>query len=601
MRRSALTVALCLVSAVAHAQDAADPFARGIDVVPNKATPTMNSGITLDGAETLYTRSWAVQALLDLNWGILSLKSGEAYLGQLVPFRMNLNLMAAFQLHSRVEVAADLPITVYQATNFGLMTQQGFPQEEPKPAGLGALRLFGRFQILRQSEIPIVGLAGILEVRAPTGDQFSFLSDRGFVFAPRLAVERKFGPVRVLANVGWRLRTAPGRYLNVYVGQEFTLGGGAIVALPDWKALKQTEFVGELVASTPAEAPFTTAQAEALKSPFELLIGGRTMVADRWGVFLHLGKGLGPAGYGREAFRVLLGAKYQVSTEPDQDGDGIPDRLDQCIDVPEDKDGFEDQDGCPESGPDLDTDGDTVPDTADGCPTEPGLPQLDGCPDRDQDQIPDNVDKCPDDPGPADLQGCPPPEEEEEVVLESERIRINNQIRFEFGSDVIDPRSYKLLDEVAAVLEKNKDVGPVIIEGHTDNVGSRAYNIDLSKRRAKAVENYLVGKGIAAKRLRSDGFGFDRPVAPNDTPLNRAKNRRTEFKLVDEKKDEEARPDGPPAPGRSRPTRSPRRRPRSSRSAPRPFSAPAPAGSTARSAPRSPAPSARRRSSLRDR
>ncbi|MEW5739524.1 MAG: OmpA family protein, partial [Myxococcota bacterium] len=547
MRRSAIILALCLASATAWGQDAADPFARGIDLVPNKVTPTMNSGITLDGAETLYRGSWAVQAILDLNWSILALKSGDAYLGQLVPFRMNLNLMAAFQLHNRIEVGADLPITLYQATNFKLMEEQGFPQEEPRPAGLGALRVFGRVQILRQSEIPIVGLAGILEVRAPTGDTFSFLSDRGFVFAPRIAVERKFGPVRVLANIGWRLRTAPGRYLNLYVGQEFTLGGGAIVSLPDWKALRQTELIGELVAATPAEAPFTTSQAESLKSPFELLIGARTMVAERWGVTLDFGKGLGTAGYGREAFRVILGARYQVTTEPDLDGDGIPDRIDQCLDVPEDKDGFEDQDGCPEPGPDIDTDGDTVPDSADGCPTEPGPPQLDGCPDRDNDQIPDNVDKCPDEPGPADLQGCPPPEEEEEVVLESERIRINNQILFEFGSDRIDPRSFKLLDEVAAVLEKNKDVGPVIIEGHTDNVGTRPYNLDLSKRRAKAVENYLISKGIAAKRLRSDGFGFDRPVAPNDTPLNRAKNRRTEFKLIDEKKEEEEKKGQPPA------------------------------------------------------
>lgn len=547
MRRSAL-IALCLVSVTVHAQDVADPFARGIDLVPNKVTPTMNSGITLDGAELLYRGSFALQALFDLNWSLLALKSGDAYIGQLVPFRWTLNLLAAWQLHHRFEVGADLPITLYQSTNFGLMEEQGFPQESPRAAGLGSLRFFGRFQILRQSEVPIVSLAAVLEARVPTGDTFSFLSDRGFVFAPRLAVERKFGPVRVLANVGWRLRTAPGRYLNLYVGQEFTLGGGVIGTLPDWKQLTHTELIGELVVATPAEAPFTFAQAEALKTPFELLIGARTMVAERWGVTLDFGKGLGEAGYGREAFRVILGARYQVTTEPDMDGDGIPDRLDQCIDVPEDKDGFEDQDGCPEPGPDIDTDGDTVPDSADACPTEPGVPQLDGCPDRDNDQIPDNVDKCPDEPGPADLQGCPPPAEEEEVVLESERIRINNQILFEFGSDRIDPRSFKLLDEVAAVLEKNKDVGPVIIEGHTDNVGSRAYNIDLSRRRAKAVENYLVSKGIAAKRLRSDGFGFDKPVAPNDTPLNRAKNRRTEFKVVDEKAEKDKK-DGEGAKG----------------------------------------------------
>lgn len=120
------------------------------------------------------------------------------------------------------------------------------------------------------------------------------------------------------------------------------------------------------------------------------------------------------------------------------------------------------------------------------------------------------------------------------MVLESERIRINNQILFEFGSDRIDPRSYTVLDEVAQVLRANPDVSPVLIEGHTDSIGPRALNLDLSKRRAKAVENYLASKQIDRKRLRSDGFGFDRPLVPNDTPMNRAKNRRTEFKLLDE-------------------------------------------------------------------
>ena len=132
------------------------------------------------------------------------------------------------------------------------------------------------------------------------------------------------------------------------------------------------------------------------------------------------------------------------------------------------------------------------------------------------------------------------------MVLESERIRINNQILFEFGSDKIDPRSFKLLDEVAAVLVKNPDVGPVLIEGHTDNVGSREANMSLSKRRAKAVEKYLTTKGIAPKRLRSEGYGFDKPLATNDTPLGRAKNRRTEFKLLEEI--EKPKPDEKPAP-----------------------------------------------------
>jgi outer membrane protein OmpA-like peptidoglycan-associated protein len=99
---------------------------------------------------------------------------------------------------------------------------------------------------------------------------------------------------------------------------------------------------------------------------------------------------------------------------------------------------------------------------------------------------------------------------------------------------------------VASVLARNPTLGPILIEGHTDNVGARALNLDLSKRRAKAVLEYLVGKGIDRKRLRSQGFGFDRPIAPNTTPLGRAKNRRVEFRLV--KSEVETPPHEVPAP-----------------------------------------------------
>lgn len=532
--RTSLLISVALLAAVPASAQQPDPFtSRGIDLVPIKFTPTMESGLALEGGELQVTRSWQLQALFDLNFGLLGLKSGNERLGDLMPFRMDLHLMGAYQLHERVELAADLPITVGQIHNFQLIAGQGFPLEAPRAAGLGAPRLMGRVQILRQSELPIVGLAGVIEVRVPIGDTFSFLSDRGFVIAPRLAVERRLGPVRMLGNVGWRFRTATGRFMNLYVGQEFTLGAGGIIDLPPVGKFQNNELVAEVNLATPAEAPFTFTEAEALKTPFELLVGARTRIFEHWGLQLAIGRGLGLEGYGREAFRLALALSYQRVPEPDDDGDGIPNRLDACPDLAEDRDGVEDTDGCPEAA-EPDRDGDGVPDRIDQCPDTPGLQELDGCPDKDGDQIPDHVDKCPDQPGPPERQGCPPPEEEEEVVLESERIRINNQILFEFGSDRIDPRSFKLLDEVAEVLRKNPDVGPVLIEGHTDNVGSREYNLTLSKRRAKAVETYLVEKGIAPKRLRSEGFGFDRPIAPNDTPLGRAKNRRTEFKLVDE-------------------------------------------------------------------
>ncbi|MDP2272885.1 MAG: OmpA family protein [Archangium sp.] len=527
------SLALICLATVAGAQTI-DPFtARGIDLVPIKFTPAMESGLSLEGGELQLTRSFLFQALLDFNVGILHAKNGNERLGDLMPFRADLHLLAAYQLHPRVEVSADLPITVGQINNFALLAQQGFSTPPPAPAGIGAPRLMGRVQLLKQSEFPIAGLAAVLEVRIPLGDKQSFLSDRGFVFAPRLAVERVIGPVRLIGNIGWRLRTAAGQFINLYVAQEFTLGGGGIVDLPSFSRFQSNQLIAELNLATPAEAPFTFTEAEALKTPFELLIGARTQFAGNWGAQLAVGKGLGPNGYGRETIRFALSLTYQHVADPDDDNDGVPNNVDGCPDQPEDKDGIEDTDGCPEAR-EPDRDGDGVPDKVDQCPDVIGPQELDGCPDKDGDQIPDNVDKCPEVPGTPELNGCPPPEEEEEVVLESERIRINNQILFEFGSDRIDPRSFKLLDEVATVLTKNPDVGPVLIEGHTDNVGSRDANMSLSKRRAGAVVKYLVTKGIAAKRLRSEGYGFDKPIATNDTPLGRAKNRRTDFKLVEE-------------------------------------------------------------------
>ena len=536
MRQVALlSLAVLLLASPAHAQTV-DPFtARGIDLVPFKFTPTMESGLTLEGGELQLTRSYLLQALLDFNVGILVAKNGTERLGDLIPFRADLHILGAYQLHPRVEVSADLPITIGQANNFGILAAQGFPQKAPNVAGLGAPRLMGRLQILKQSEFPIVGLAAILEMRIPLGDTFSFMSDRGFVFAPRLAVERVLGPVRIIGNVGWRLRTAPGRFINLYVAQEFTLGGGAIIDLPNFSKFQSNQLIAELNLATPAEAPFTFTESEALKTPFELMVGARTQFFGNWGAQLAVGKGLGSNGYGRETIRFALSVTYQHVSQPDDDNDGIPNNVDACPETA----GVKDQDGCP-APPESDRDNDGVPDKVDLCPDAVGLQELDGCPDKDGDQIPDNVDKCPDVPGTPQLQGCPPPEEEEEVVLESERIRINNQILFEFGSDRIDPRSFKLLDEVASVLVKNPDVGPVLIEGHTDNVGSREANMSLSKRRALAVQKYLEGKGISSKRLRSEGYGFDKPLSTNDTPLGRAKNRRTEFKLVDEIEKEKA-------------------------------------------------------------
>ncbi len=217
-------------------------------------------------------------------------------------------------------------------------------------------------------------------------------------------------------------------------------------------------------------------------------------------------------------------------TPPDTDGDGIDDSRDQCLLEPEDHDGYLDDDGCP----DLDNDGDGIPDDADQCKNEPedfdGWHDDDGCPDPDNDGdgVADVDDFCPNTPGVpgGDKPGCP---KKTLIVVTEKEIRITQQIQFEFNKATIKPGvSYKILDEIAGVLNDNPKI-TLEVQGHTDNVGSDAYNMHLSQSRADAVRSYLVLHGVAASRLVSKGYGFHQPLGPNTSEESRALNRRVQF------------------------------------------------------------------------
>ena len=200
---------------------------------------------------------------------------------------------------------------------------------------------------------------------------------------------------------------------------------------------------------------------------------------------------------------------------PDSDGDGVTDSKDLCPDTPA---GVKvDAKGCP-----LDRDGDGVADYLDKCPDVVGVPLFNGCPDTDGDGVPDYKDKCPTVAGPVENNGCP---EEAHVLVQS-----LEGIQFEFDSDVIKPESYPTLDAAVETL-KSKTEFNLDVSGHTDNIGDDAYNQNLSERRANAVVKYLTDKGISAARLKAAGFGETQPVAENETPEGRAKNRRVDFKV----------------------------------------------------------------------
>jgi outer membrane protein OmpA-like peptidoglycan-associated protein len=119
------------------------------------------------------------------------------------------------------------------------------------------------------------------------------------------------------------------------------------------------------------------------------------------------------------------------------------------------------------------------------------------------------------------------------LVVVTERglkIRISN-IEFAFGSSEIQKRGMQILDRVYQILEKYMNYN-VVIEGHTDNVGGKEYNLKLSEKRALSVKDYLVKKGIENQRLDHVGMGDAYPFYPNSNDENRRRNRRVEFLLI---------------------------------------------------------------------
>jgi outer membrane protein OmpA-like peptidoglycan-associated protein len=213
------------------------------------------------------------------------------------------------------------------------------------------------------------------------------------------------------------------------------------------------------------------------------------------------GVGLNP-GYGVPLFRVFVGIRGRPTTH-DADRDGIEDSKDKCPNDKEDFDRFEDDDGCPEEGPDSDQDG--IPDDKDKCPDQKetinGFEDEDGCPDSGNKQ----------------------------VIFEEGKFKIVGTVQFEHGSAQIKEESHSLLDQVALTMKANPQVENIRVEGHTDDTGPHDLNMRLSQERADSVRRYLISKGVSPKRLKAKGFGPDKPLINEKTPEARAKNRRVEF------------------------------------------------------------------------
>lgn len=260
----------------------------------------------------------------------------------------------------------------------------------------------------------------------------------------------------------------------------------------------------------------------------------------------------------------------QGQVDGDQDEDGIRDSLDRCPTNPEDKDGFEDDDGCPDRDndndavldpddgcplvaedhdkfqdtdgcPEADNDRDGILDPADKCPNDPedkdSFDDEDGCPDPDNDQdgIPDREDLCPNEPetknGYADDDGCP---DAEQIRVVGDKIVLDDRVHFMINSHIIRNISFALLERLAKLINEHPEYVHIEVQGHTDERGPDWFNERLSQTRADSVMAFLVSHGVSAERLTAKGFGKSKPLDEKRTEYAFYMNRRVEFEITRE-------------------------------------------------------------------
>jgi outer membrane protein OmpA-like peptidoglycan-associated protein len=511
----------------------------------------------------------------------LVLEPDEGPSNSVIDQQLAMHVYAGIGLIDRIQLDLELPVYFVNDGVFGEQTIEG--------SRLGDLSFRPKVNILSSEDDP-VGLGAQLDLTLPTGDAESFVGYPGVQFTPSVIADVQFANIIVATNIGVKIRQNQD-IRNLALGERLEYGLGAEAEFVDGLL----RIGGELNGATELRNPFGEINESPLEGLLGAKIvtpSGFRVIGGAGGGFIG---GYGSPEF--RAFLGLSYANTQSDSDddgidddeddcpetaedydgfedqdgcPDEDndedgikdvndkcpnqkgpedndgcpvaeetqdpdGDGVIGENDECPEKAEDRDGFEDEDGCS----DPDNDGDGIEDEADNCPNQmedkDGYKDEDGCPDKDNDLdgIADVNDKCPDEPGLEANQGCPAAEPK--VVRRKQEIEILEKVFFETDKAVIKPQSFNLLQQVGLVLRSNPDILKVEIQGHTDSRGSEEYNKKLSEARAQAVKTYLVEEaGIDEERLTAKGFGEEKLIDESGTEQAMARNRRVEFKIVEQ-------------------------------------------------------------------
>jgi hypothetical protein len=386
-----------------------------------------------------------------------------------------LDLVAGIGLGERAALGVDIPLFLGQDGSSGLPATVSSSGSVPA-AGIGDVLLNAKAAIVDNSHAGVaagVGLAAVASVSLPTGDRTSFQGEGSPTASLRVLAEYAFAVGALRASLGYAARIDQRTWPDASVGG-VTFGDAipwsvGLVARPapflpsldrDDRQVWELALHGAIPAGPVAPFGLGDAGASAL-SPVLLAIDDRIALGHYRDAFVLVGAEAGlDQAVGVPAVRGVVAFGWAPRSH-DRDHDGVDDDRDECPDLAEDRDGIQDEDGCPEDDADgdgvldtedacplvpgvwwndrrrngcpaPDTDGDGVPDPVDACPAVKGVrsddPKKNGCPpsaqDRDADGIPDDADKCPeqaeDRDGKDDFDGCPDPDDDGDGIADAE-------------------------------------------------------------------------------------------------------------------------------------------------------------------------------------
>ena len=501
VRRKRFAIAALAITA-ASAQ--ADP--RDLDLSVFDPTPSTHaSWFQLQSADVGREGDWAISGLASYANQPLILRASPND-NVSIQDRMMFELGGAFAFGDRFEIGLRMPLYLQSGENLASSTAFG----EPGASGtaFGNLVLHAKANVFRsrgsRGELAI-GTALALGLPTATDDEFAGSSKPQLDALALVSFSPAGTQLAFSLEAGAVFRTTTA-FHDISQGNGMLWGAGASYHILPALDL-DVEVFGELDPGGLHAAPTGTEAMGPAKvlDAIEGLAGIHYQLERRVSVGLAAGRGLTnapgmPAWRGVLAVTITPTAAKPIAAKQvyaDSDHDGIPDDVDRCPNEPEDRDGFQDDDGCP----DLDNDNDGIPDAQDKCPNEPedkdGFEDQDGCPDPDNDHdgIPDRLDKCPDQAetinGIDDEDGCPDTGSGA-VTLAANRLKVSETIQFT-GAGKIASDSFNLMGQIGAVLRAHPELHVV--------VASRV------KGRAQVVVDWLVQYGVPAQRLEAKTGG----------------------------------------------------------------------------------------------